>query len=120
MGGPVCGGHGLHSAGRHSLATPAEAVMMQRIRFGYRIREELEGDFEERECEHCVRATWSPREHFVLSCPATTRLRPLPATAIHPKGSSLPPRRQVESSHTIRSAQTQVLIEILRVSPPQL
>ncbi|KAG0696380.1 hypothetical protein GWK47_026553 [Chionoecetes opilio] len=53
----------------------AEEVVLHRLRLGYLTLEELRDGFEERPCEHCPHMTPHPLTHYLLSCPATERLR---------------------------------------------
>ena len=96
----------------------ADAVLLQRLRLGYSTREELGEHAEERECEHCGRLVRRPLVHFLLSCPATARLRPLPAPAAHPAGGGLLRRREARAALTVLHTPTQVLLEVLRAAPP--
>ncbi|KAG0719710.1 hypothetical protein GWK47_049939 [Chionoecetes opilio] len=50
-------------------------VVLHRLRLGYRTLEELRDGFEERPCEHCPYMAPRPLTHYLLSCPATARLR---------------------------------------------
>ncbi|KAG0713425.1 hypothetical protein GWK47_016265 [Chionoecetes opilio] len=62
----------LHPAQQLSRA---EEVVLHRLRLGYLTLEELRDGFEERLCEHCPHMTPHPLTHYLLSCPATERLR---------------------------------------------
>ncbi|KAG0716241.1 hypothetical protein GWK47_010178 [Chionoecetes opilio] len=53
----------------------AEEVVLHRLRLGYLTLEELRDGFEERLCEHYPHMTPHPLTHYLLSCPATERLR---------------------------------------------
>ncbi|KAG0721142.1 hypothetical protein GWK47_047048 [Chionoecetes opilio] len=53
----------------------AEEVVLHRLRLGYGTLEELRDGFEERPCEHCPHMAPHPLTHYLLSCPATERLR---------------------------------------------
>ncbi|KAG0715208.1 hypothetical protein GWK47_012474 [Chionoecetes opilio] len=53
----------------------AEEVVLHRLRLGYGILEELRDGFEDRPCEHCPHLARRLLAHYLLSCPATARLR---------------------------------------------
>ncbi|KAG0728267.1 hypothetical protein GWK47_032851 [Chionoecetes opilio] len=53
----------------------AEEVVLHRLRFGYGTLEELRDEFEERPCEHFPHMAPRPLTHYLLTCPATERLR---------------------------------------------
>ncbi|KAG0721689.1 hypothetical protein GWK47_045936 [Chionoecetes opilio] len=53
----------------------AEEVVLHRLRLGYGTLEELRDGFEDRPCEHCPHLARCPLAHYLLSCPATARLR---------------------------------------------
>ncbi|KAG0725731.1 putative RNA-directed DNA polymerase from transposon BS [Chionoecetes opilio] len=53
----------------------AEEVVLHRLRLGYGTLEELRDGFEDRPCEHCPHLARRPLAHYLLSCPATARLR---------------------------------------------
>ena len=55
--------------------TRAEEVVLQRLRLGYRTREELQADFRSLQCLHCGHHARQPLTHYLLACPATARLR---------------------------------------------
>ena len=91
----------------------ADGVLLQRLRLGYCTREELADDFDGRECDHCGTRTRRPLVHYLLSCPATARLRPVPAAAAHTPGGGLLRRREARAALTIRHTPTPVLLEVL-------
>ncbi|XP_050706570.1 uncharacterized protein LOC126991941 [Eriocheir sinensis] len=64
----------------------ADDALLQRLKLGYCTREELYDGFDGRICEHCEERARRPLVHYLLSCPATARLRPAPAAAAHPAG----------------------------------
>ena len=54
-------------------------------------REELQDDFQRQVCDHCGRHSQRPLLHYLLSCPTTAALTPVPApaAAAEPAGSGL-------------------------------
>ncbi|KAG0716240.1 hypothetical protein GWK47_010213 [Chionoecetes opilio] len=56
------------------LSRPDE-VVLHRLRLGYGTLEELRDGSEDRPCEHCPHLARLPLAHYLLSCPATARLR---------------------------------------------
>ena len=65
-----------HRPLHHSLQrTRAEEVVLQRLRLGYRTREELQADFRSLRCKYCGHHARQPLTHYLLVCPATARLR---------------------------------------------
>ncbi|KAG0723626.1 hypothetical protein GWK47_042324 [Chionoecetes opilio] len=67
--------HEQQRALRPPQRSRAEEVILHRLRLGYLTLEELKDGFEERPCEHCPHMTPHPLTHYLLSCPATERLR---------------------------------------------
>ncbi|KAG0715043.1 hypothetical protein GWK47_012827 [Chionoecetes opilio] len=53
----------------------AEEVVLHRLRLGYGTLEELRDGFEDRPCEHCPHLARRPLAHYLLSWPATARLK---------------------------------------------
>ncbi|XP_050703623.1 uncharacterized protein LOC126989089, partial [Eriocheir sinensis] len=97
----------------------ADDALLQRLRLGYCTREELYDGFDGRICEHCEERARRPLVHYLLSCPATARLRPAPAAAAHPAGDGRPLRRcEAKAALTVRHTPSQVLLEVLRAAPP--
>ena len=93
-------------------------VLLQRARLGYCIREQLGEDFEGQECAHCERHSRLPLVHYLLSCPATARLRPVPAAAAQPAACGLLSRREVKAALLVRHIPPDLLLEVLRAAPP--
>ena len=91
-----------HSLEASHQRSRADGVLLQRVRLGFCSREELEEDFTERECEHCGSHTRRPLVHYILSCLATARLRPLPTPTAHPVENGLLRRCEARAALTIR------------------
>ena len=98
----------------------ADGVLLQRLRLGYCTREQLRPDFEGQECVHCGRFTRRPLVHYLLSCPATARLRPAPAAAAatQPTGGGLLSSREMQAALLVRHTPQPLLLEVLRAAPP--
>lgn len=96
----------------------ADGVMLQRLRLGYCTREELYDGYEGRECEHCGSRQWRPLLHYLLYCPATASLRPLPPTATHGAVGCLLNNQEAQAALTVRHTPSQVLLGVLRATPP--
>ncbi|XP_050715642.1 uncharacterized protein LOC126998207 [Eriocheir sinensis] len=73
------GYHPLDDAQQHPRA---DGVLLQRVRLGYSTREQLQDGFQGQECAHCGRHSRLPLVHYLLSCPATARIRSAPS--LHP------------------------------------
>lgn len=58
----------------------ADDALLQHLRLGYCMRDELCDDFDGRTCEHCEERAQHPLVHYLLSYPATARLMPVPAS----------------------------------------
>ena len=95
-----------------------DAVLLQRVRLGYSTREQLGRDFEGQECAHCGRRSRRPLVHYLLSCPATVRLRPTAVPAVQPEGAGLLGSREARAALLVRHAPKDVLLEVLRAAPP--
>lgn len=91
------------------LLARADQVVLHRLRLGYCTRAELPPDFDSRQCEHCGRRTRRPLKHYLLSCPATIRLRTL-----------RPAQQDAPAPLVLRRAQEDLplLLEVARDAPP--
>ena len=96
----------------------ADGALLQRVRLGYSTREQLRDDFQRQECDHCGRRTRRPLVHYLLSCPATERLRPPPAAVAQPAGGGLLSRRETMAALVVRHTPTDVMLEVMRAAPP--
>ena len=93
-------------------------MLLQRVRLGYCTREQLSEDFEGQECAHCGRHSRLPLVHYLLSCPATARLRPVPAAAAQPAGGGLLSSREVKAALLVRHNPRDLLLGMLRAALP--
>ena len=95
-----------------------DGVLLQRVRLGFCTREQLSEDFVGQECAHCGRHSRHPLVHYLLSCPATARLRPAPVAAAQPAGGGLLSGREMKAALLVRHTPRAVLLEVLRAAPP--
>ncbi|KAG0714591.1 hypothetical protein GWK47_013826 [Chionoecetes opilio] len=86
----------------------AEEVVLHRLRLGYGTLEELRDGFEDRSCEHCPHLARRPLAHYLLSCPATARLRQRVCPLENAAALVL---RQVQENLPL-------LLEVARAAPP--
>lgn len=96
----------------------ADGVLLQRVRLGFCTRQELQDDFQGQECDHCGRLSRHPLVHYLLSCPATAPLRPVPPAAAQAAGDGLLSSREARAALTVRHTPTDVLLQVLRAAPP--
>lgn len=96
----------------------ADGALLQRVRLGYFTRKELGSDSEGQKCDHCGRHSRRLLVHYLLSCPATARLRPVPAVPAQPAGGGLLSRCKVKVALMICHTPRDVLLEVLKVTPP--
>ena len=95
-----------------------DSVLLQRVRLGYCTREQLSEDCEGQECAHCARHSRLPLVHYLLSCPVTGRLRPVPAAAAQPAGEVLLSSREVKAALLVRHTPRDLLLGVLRAASP--
>ncbi|KAG0714760.1 hypothetical protein GWK47_013502 [Chionoecetes opilio] len=110
------------ATGRHPATTQGRwrttACVRVRVRLGYCPREELQEDFEGQVCDHCEMHTRRPLVHYLLSCPATAPLRPGPAPAAQPAGGGLLSGREGRAALMVRHTPRDVMLGVLRATPP--
>lgn len=68
----------------------ADQVMLHRLRLCYRTLQELGNDFLGRQCDHYDVVVHRPLVHYLLSCPATARLRQQPIEGPQDEGAKPP------------------------------
>ena len=96
----------------------AEEVVLQRLRLGYCTRDELREDFQSQQCGHCGHPARRPLIHYLLHCPATTRLR----RYTHRTPQDRQDSEEARAALTVRHAQQdmKILLEVALASPPPL
>ncbi|XP_050709221.1 uncharacterized protein LOC126994012 [Eriocheir sinensis] len=109
------GYHPLDDAQQHPRA---DGVLLQRVRLGYSTREQLQDGFQGQECAHCGRHSRRPLVHYLLSCPATARLRPAPEPDTQPAPGGLLSSREVKAALLVQRSPPDLLLEVLRAAPP--
>ena len=96
----------------------ADGTLLQRVRLGFCTREELQDDFLGQECDHCGRRTRRPLVHYLLSCPATSTLRPAPTAAAQPAAGGLLNDREARAALVVKHTPRDVLLQVLLDAPP--
>ncbi|XP_050724058.1 uncharacterized protein LOC127002289 [Eriocheir sinensis] len=109
------GYHPLDDAQQHPRA---DGVLLQRVRLGYSTREQLQDGFQGQECAHCGRHSRRPLVHYLLSCPATARLRSAPEPDTQPAPGGLLSSREVKAALLVQRSPPDLLLEVLRAAPP--
>ena len=92
-----------------------DAVLLHRLRLGYRTWDEIASPREPRQCEHCRYLASYPLLHYLLECPSTVGLR-RPLTAPTP-ASQVDRAAQIVRSLT-ESHDPEPLLRVLHLTPP--
>ena len=88
-------------------------MALQRLRLGYRTREELRDDFRSLQCKHCGHHAQQPLIHYLLACPATARLRQQPNDLLQDSEEAKAARLVLRAQEDLRA-----LLEVVVTTPP--
>lgn len=92
-------------------------MLLQSVMLGYCTREQLRQNFEGHECAHCARHSHRPLMHYLFTCPATARMRPVPAATSKPAAGGLLSRREAKAALLVRHSPRDLLMQVLRAAP---